>query len=497
MDAKKLFTMSENGSSEYCCNVVKIGQVEPIEGSDFLGKIRINGDTLVVRKDQVTEGMLLFYASHETQLHDRFLSVNNLYEIAERDRNLNAKEVNELVDAGKKDEAKKMVGFFNKYGRVRMIRLKGVPSMGFLFSLQELANFNPKVKEVNMEDLLNYDFDTIDGELFIKAFVPPIKEKRNKKGSRNKAQEKIDKFNRMIPGEFILHYDTNPLAKNIWKIKPHDTVAISVKIHGTSAIFSNIKTKVPIKLPLGKRFKNWLIDTTHLFKSFRSIDYKIEYGNVYSSRKVVQNKYINKKASKNSFYRTNVYGEVNEFISPFIEEGMTVYGEIFGFESNGKHIQKLYDYGCEANCNYFMPYRITTTNDDGSKFEWNVTEVAAWTQNILDNHPELSNRLKVIDILYHGTLADLYPNIAEDENWHDNVLLALQLDTQHFGMEQLEPLCKNKVPREGICVRIDNDEQAECFKLKCVAFKEFEAKAIDKGEVDREMSEAYDTSDEV
>ena len=58
-------------------------------------------------------------------------------------------------------------------------------------------------------------------------------------------------------------------------------------------------------------------------------------------------------------------------------------------------------------------------------------------------------------------------------------------------MEELEPLCKNKVPREGICIRIDDDPISECFKLKCDNFFENERSEIDKGNVDSEMLEAY------
>ena len=61
-----------------------------------------------------------------------------------------------------------------------------------------------------------------------------------------------------------------------------------------------------------------------------------------------------------------------------------------------------------------------------------------------------------------------------------------------FGMEKEEPLCRNKVPREGICLRIDNDVIEECFKLKCLKFLNRESKLIDDGVIDDfEMQERY------
>jgi hypothetical protein len=44
-------------------------------------------------------------------------------------------------------------------------------------------------------------------------------------------------------------------------------------------------------------------------------------------------------------------------------------------------------------------------------------------------------------------------------------------DKEHFGMEEYEPLCTDiKVPREGICLRIDDDPILENFKLKTTSF---------------------------
>ena len=64
-------------------------------------------------------------------------------------------------------------------------------------------------------------------------------------------------------------------------------------------------------------------------------------------------------------------------------------------------------------------------------------------------------------------------------------------DKDHFGMECDEPLNQKKMPREGIVIRKDGDPICEAYKLKCSNFLLLESKAIDKGEVDIEMSEGY------
>lgn len=508
--SKNIFEMSKDGNSEYCINVVRIGELIPIEGSDFLAQTFIGDASLVVRKDNVSQGQLLFYASNECQLNEKFLSVNNLFEIGCYEKNSNAEEVKELLDAAeacvgstseelltKRDEyrnqAKKKCGFFSHNGRVRMIRLRKTPSMGYLFSLDEMVKYCPKVKDINMKDYLNVDFDTVDGELFVKAYVPPIKETRRSNGS-DKRNKKLKRFDRMIDGEFSFHYNTSILSKNIQNIQPTDNVIITVKCHGTSGIFSNCKVKKPLKIAFYKRWWNRLVDTTGKFTNTRFTDYVIEYDNVYSSRTVIKNQYINEKVSS-GYYNFDIWKEANDVIKDYISEDMSVYGEICGY-ANDKMIQKGYDYGCKQGEFFIMPYRITTKLDNGSKYEWNVTEVYDWTKKLITEHPEISNKVHPIDILYHGTLANLYPNLSLTEHWNENVLHTMMNDKEHFGMEEIEPMCKTKVPREGVVVRIDNDPIAEAFKLKTNAFREREAKSIDQGEVDIEMQDTYCNNEE-
>lgn len=255
--ANKIFEMSKDGKSEYCVDVVRVGELIPIEGSDFLAQTFIGDASIVVRKDLVSEGQLLFYVSNECQINKRFLSVNNLFEIGSRELNSNGGDVEELLakavisrkrannavsdeDRNKylneeeeyKKQAKSKCGFFPHNGRVRMIRLRKTPSMGYLFGVDEMAKFCPKVKDVNLEDYLNVDFDTVDGELFVKAYVPPVKEPSKRGDKSVKRNKKLNRFDRMIPGEFSYHYDTGQLGKNMQLIKPSDVVDISTKCHG-------------------------------------------------------------------------------------------------------------------------------------------------------------------------------------------------------------------------------------------------------------------------
>jgi hypothetical protein len=62
----------------------------------------------------------------------------------------------------------------------------------------------------------------------------------------------------------------------------------------------------------------------------------------------------------------------------------------------------------------------------------------------------------------------------------------MKTDKDRFLMELDEPMCKNKVPREGVVVRVVGDPLARAWKLKTMRHYGKEAEAHDKGEVDIE-----------
>ena len=708
MAEKNFLTMSENGKSEYCCSVVKISELIPVEGSDFLAMTNVLGTQIVVRKDMVKEGDIMFYAANETALNQRFLSANNLYEIGCRSMNANAAEVNaimeeydtkyrnkadtlraeanqikglidkyekhvkkdkkkvvklineldganeekkselniqikdlnEKIDAATKlalektvkytelkkqietlvnegkpivDKAKVLCGFFNKYGRVRCITLKNTPSFGFLFEVESMAKFNSGIKDVNLEDYLNQDFDTVDGELFVKAYVPPVKKENVRKTRGEKRNKKLSRFDRLVEGEMKFHYDTTPLAKNMMLMDPDNVVAISVKVHGcvekstivntkefgdltigeivdnkinchilardiekdedvyvpidqhymipndgdwyeieledgkqltitgnnpvwlpelncyrkveelvgdeyllsiykvvkiksikkldhkldrydltvsstnnfyangvlihnTSSIIGKVHVKNPLPMVWHKKAWNKLIDLVNLPEKIKfKYDYTVDYGPVYCSRKVVMNQYINQEAN-GGYYNVDIYSEYGDILYPYLDNGMTVYSEIAGYPTGCQTmIQKQYSYGCQPGENFIMPYRISTMNEEGVRSEWNVKDVYDWTVKLIDRMKESGDenwkRIHPIDILYHGTLGDLYPDVDKDNHWHEKVLDKLKNDKEHFGMEDYEPMCTDcKVPREGIVLRIDDDPINEAFKLKTTSF---------------------------
>ena len=451
-------TKSKGFRQEYCGTVVKIGEILPIEGRDRIVKTMVNGLSIVIGKDEFQTGDVAVYCANETQLHELFLHLNSMYE----DKELN-------IDKEKK-------GYINKHGRVRVVKLGGVPSYGILLNPASIALFLNEPVDVVKEYLtahVNDDFDEINGEIFCKVYVPPVKENhRMSKGERR--DKKLARFKMLIEGSFRQHYDTAQLARNMHLFSPEEKVFISNKLHGTSAIFANILTNVPT---------NWFKRMWRKITGKNEYDQK--YNIVYSSRTVIKNEFINPNQKAGGYYSDDVWGYWAEKLSGLIPKDYCIYCEIVGYTPNGTAIQKGYDYGClptDEVKSKLMVYRIT----DHDK-ELEIFDVIAFGQYLKDN---LGDIVINFPLMYHGTLAELYPEISTTDHWHENVLEALKVE-KRFLMEQMEPMCINKVPREGFVIRKANDPIKEAWKLKTNAFWLREAKQIDAGEVDIEMVEGY------
>ena len=450
---------------EYCATVVKIGETFPIEGKDRIVKTLVNGLSIVIGKEEFKTGDIAVYCANETCLHELFLHLNSMYD----EKELNA------------DTEKK--GYINKHGRIRVIRLGGIPSYGLLIHPDSIATFiNEPVEDVTkfLEAHLGEDFDEINGERFCQVYVPPVKNVPDKLTKQERLKKKLDRFKMLIEGSFRFHYDTQQLAKNMRDINPDDEVYISVKVHGTSAIFANILTNVPT---------NWFKRMWRKYIKRSEQVYDQKYNLVYSSRTIVKNEYINKKQHPGGYYSDDVWGYWANKLTGLIPEDYCIYCEIVGFTPNGSTIQKGYDYGCShvaEEKSKLMVYRATK---DGKELEISdVIEIGAKLKE------KLGDIIMPFPLLYFGTLKDLYPDVSTTEHWHENVLELLK-NEKRFGMEEMEPLCKTKVPREGFVLRKANDPVAEAWKLKTDAFKLREAKLVDAGEVDTEMAEGYGLED--
>lgn len=516
---KNYFTLSEHPNMNYVATICSINELYPIENSDHLLRTVVNGFDIVVDKSTKI-GDIVVYFPVESAISLEFLGKNNLFGVDAYILNDNKETVKELLEQSqialdngdndlyvqKKNDAKALCGFFNDKGRVKTITLRGCPSQGFITPVKSLCNWKPTLNTItDWSKFINTVFDTVDGDLLVKKYVRIIPETNvNKSNNRSKKRNKnLKKFDRLYEDQFAYHYDTNMLNTNMFKFNPEDVVTITKKIHGTSAVFANV---------LCRRKLSFFEKVKRLF-GMKVND--IEYGNIYSSRGVIKNRYINPTC--NSFYNVDVWGWANNVIKPYLENGMTIYAEIFGYlPGSSKLIQAYHDYGCDASPNsphhtLIMPYRITMTDINGDRDEWSVEKVYNWTINLLNEHNELNNVIKPLDILYHGKFGDLYPDIDTNIHWHENVLAKMKTDTIHFHMEEDDPTCTKflisgsgkkakyfQAPIEGIVIRRDKDDENNiscAYKLKTQKHYSMETLMHDKNTEDIEETESQNNED--
>lgn len=450
---------SDTFNEEYAASCVRIGEIYPIEGKDRIVKTNVNGMSIVIGKDEFKPGDVAVYCANETVIHELFLHLNSMFD----EPALNA------------DTTRR--GYINKYGRLRVIRLGGVPSYGLLLNPKTISVFlNEPEEEVKiyLENHIGEHFDEMNGEKFIQVYMPPVKGPARTQPKTDKIQNRLKRFKMLIQGSFRFHYKTEKLGDHINEISPDDEVWISVKLDGTSVCMANILTNMPT--PWYKRFWRRL---------FGKMEYEQKYNLVYSSRKVIKNAYINPEQDPGGFYSDDVWGYWAKKLEGLIPKDVGIYGEIVGYTPNGTHIQKGYDYKCNPNVeekSKLMIYRMTKDNN-----ELEISDVIEFGEYLKS---KLGDIIMEYPLLYHGTLKDLYPELSITEHWHENVLENLK-NEKRFCMEEDEPLCNNKVPREGFVLRKANDPIAEAWKVKTDKYWFRQRDQIDKGEVDMETLEGY------
>jgi len=436
-------------SANYACTVIKLPVKQKVEGLDNLVKVTVFGNDVLTQKNADEQELYLFFPA-ESCICKKYLSKNNEF----RDTTKN-------IDPTQK-------GFFEDNGRVKALKFKGIISTGYIApvsTLQEMDIDSLKLKEGD-------EFTDIDGVNICKKYkiiyqnTPSTKESRYNK--------KLKRFDKLVHNQFRFHLDTNQLAKHLHLFHPEDIIVITDKWHGTSAIFANvlINKKLTWKEKVAKWFGVNVVTT--------------KYDDLYASRTVIKNQYINEEATA-GFYNEDIWAVVHDEIKSKIEPGISLYGEIVGFLPSGKHIQGGYDYGCEHGKHKFLVYRITYTKPDGNVIEFSWQQIKNYCKKYELEHVKELYFGKGEDYIFYP-LIYLFSLTGEPslENWRNNVF-------EKLSEKYLEKDCKwcvNKVPAEGIVVRRDGLETYSAYKLKAKRFLERETKMLDKGEINIEDEEA-------
>ncbi len=461
-----MFSISEKANKNYLAKIVEIKNLRKHANADRLQIFTVDGNNVITGMD-AKEGDIGIYFPLECAINAEYLSANNEF----KDNNLNS------------DVTQK--GFFEYHGRVKALRLRGEKSEGYFAPLSSLFN-NYLGEDLTHLDVNNIgkEFDTIHHDktttVLVKKYVPRGSRTPGEPGSRDRSKARATSL--LIEGQFRFHEDTPQLGKNVHKISPEDIITITNKLHGTSFVSSVILCKR--KLSTIERIAKW----------FGVKVQEEEYKNIYSSRKVVKND--PGKFQNRHYYSYDLWGDVNEKIKDLLPKGVTVYGECVGYTKDGGYIQKGYDYGYrerrrvgigfddyagpledhEEDIHYgIYIYRVTYTNSDGKVFEYTWNQVKRFCNKY---------GLKHVPELYHGKAKHLFP-IDIEHHFQDNFFNKLK---EHY-LEKDCTICLNKVPAEGITVRIDNGEW-DIYKLKSFRFLEKESKELDAGVEDIETSQS-------
>lgn len=420
-------TIKEN-SKNYACSVVEIKGVFPIEGADKIQRCNVNGNDVVISKDIKIGDKMLYFVSG-TRLNSDYCKYNNLLDKAEFN-----------IDSTKK-------GFISyKQFRIKAIKLKGIISDGMLMPLDSLDAFHLDLKKnVKVGDEFT---DIGDYSLCEKYFVPV----RNSNPG-GKAPKQLKRISRLVENQFFLHGDTDNLRKNIHKINPNDIIGIHYKKHGTSFVAGNILVKKNLKWyeRLAKRLGLDIVDT--------------QYDIVYSSRKVVKNEYLNTETGA-GYYGEDIWGEVAKEIGHLIPKNWTLYGEILGYTSSGAYIQQDFDYGCEQGKHKFYVYKISVVNSDG--------KLIYLTDKQIEEYCEKVGLLYKDTFIYYGKAYALFSKLIgksknkdfDLEEWQNKFLELLEKEYNEKDCY----MCTNKVPEEGVIIRIEKTFEYEAYKLKSKRF---------------------------
>lgn len=427
-----MLSKSKDANVNYLAKIIKIDNIKPHPNADRLQITMIDFQEVVIGLD-IKIGDIMVFCPIESQINHEFLSFTNSFAHSN---------LNRIID----DEHK---GFFDDKGRVKAIRLRGQKSYGVLFPVYNLYDFIQEKKD-SYDDLIGIEFDYIYETKFIEKYIIPIK--GGLTSSRNLGRK--PKISRLVDGQVHLHIDTENLMRNAWKIELNDLISITYKLHGTSFWVSNVLVKRKLNI------------IEKLLKLIGINIKETEYDYVYGSRKVVKNEYETSK--KEHFYEYDLWKDIKEELKGSIPKGYTLYGECVGYTKNGAMIQAGYDYGCKEGQKALYIYRITFTNEDGIVYNLSSKDISAFCE---------AQGLTYVPLFYIGKVMDLIPEQVENEQWRREFIQLLQdkyTDKDCY-------ICNNKVPEEGIVVRVEKFNRFEAYKLKSFSFLEHETNMLNKG----------------
>jgi len=425
-------SISKQANLNYLAHIVELSSIKLHPDANKLQVAEIL-NTTVITGLEAKQGDVYVYFPVESQLSGKFLKWSNAY--AECGLN--------------KDVTQK--GFFGSNGRVRMIKLRGLYSDGYIVPYSSFELFVAEEYGVFMSyGVIGCKFDSVCGDIFINKYIP----KTQGHGKVKNHEKSKPKFKRLLDHQFAFHPDTENLRNKLGDVSPFDYISITNKYHGCNCAVANILTNRPL---------SW-VEKIAKFLKVKVVDK--EYGMIYSSRTVVRNAEGHSKDGLKftASVQSNVWKEVAEEIYPYLDKGIRVTGEIIGYDGY-KEIQPKYDYGLTPGNHMFLVFKIDAVNVDGESYTFSHPQMVEYCKK---------KGLRMVDSYYYGLAKDLF-DIPVDSDWHSNFIK--KLSSEYLGKR--DPLCSKDVPMEGVVISKEVPLHWNALKLKDLEFLGYETKMLD------------------
>ena len=427
-----VLSKSEHCNENYLAKVIKIKNIKKHPNADRLQIVTVDYQNIIVNMS-FKEGDIVVFVPAEAQINKEFLSKTNSF----RSTDLNV-------------DREVIPGFFEENCRVKAIRLQKLVSFGYIIPVEKIE----EIYNVKISNLLDTEFDMIKDIQFVKKYesTKNLNKLNNISGNKTIKVKTQDLESKIKEKQFKFHISTSHLGKNIGRVNPSDIISITNKVHGTSFIIANLLVKRDLK---------WYEKL--LLKMKVGIS-KYQYECICSSRTRVRDISNDKMIEEKDIYRT-----IRNEIKDCIPKGFTLYGEAIGFDTNGAYIQNQYDYGCNEKEHKIQIYRITFTNEDGLSFELSYDQIKEFCK---------INNLNYVKEYFYGKATDFvdYRSFLEQDKWHEFIMK--EISNKYLEKDSVD--CKNKVPDEGIVLRIDGMFEFNAYKAKSSKFLEFETKDLDR-----------------
>ncbi len=438
-------------SKNYTCQVIRLPELQSVVGLDNLMSVNIQGNDCLVGKDSQVGGLHLFFPAEAQICHD-FLSKNNLYRNIELNSNKDKK------------------GFFEDNRRVKAVKFKGVISSGFVIPLKSLVYID-SVFFADKQDYLKQgdEFNEINGIELCKKWIRPHERKQGMSNPKVKVLDNI--VDSIFAPE---HFDTSHLMKNTHKLRLDDYVAITYKLHGTSARYFNTLVKRPL---------NW---KDRLAKRLGIMVVEDHYDYICGSRRVVKSCGFEELPDKNHFFKSgDLWSEVGkEVFEGKLNKGEAVYCEIIGKTYSGEAIQSGYTYGFEKPKVYI--YRISNINPQGIELDLTYHQMIIRAKQL---------GVEVCPEFFYGTVREFLLKYVEVGSIDDESISKHLNDIFYNKLLEKKSIFDNAVFEEGFCIRIDRYGKPDVYKVKSKNFLLHEGKLNDKEVSNIEDEQASTTED--